>query len=147
MAGCKKAAMCDCYWPKCARCEERVPLHISDFCMPRRDVAVFCPRHLPRRNALIFELLAESYRPGPKADAAAFYGDPPKGWRMGVRYRRPPPREYGLQAAEPNIGAPYLATYLTRRGRSRFIAHESPRLHRTERAAIRRALDTIVAQA
>ena len=34
---------------------------------------MFCPRHLPSKNVVIYELIEESYRPGPKADDDAFY--------------------------------------------------------------------------
>ena len=55
--------MCDCYWPKCARCTQPVPLHVADFCMDRRDITVFCAQHLPRRNVVVYELVSESYQP------------------------------------------------------------------------------------
>lgn len=131
--------VCDCYWPRCQRCSEHVPLHISDFCMGRDEVAVFCHRHLPRRNVVVYELASEAFQPS-YGRGDDFYHNPPKGWRMGVRYKTRPPRDYGLQAAEPNIGAAYLAEYRNRNGRSAFFTDDVPALHRTERAAVRAAL-------
>ncbi len=134
--------MCDCYWPECQMCETRVPLHIADFCMPREDVAVFCSRHLPPMDVVVYELVSGAYQPDVYEDDA-FYHDPPKGWRMGVRYLRPPPRSYGLQAAEPNTSSSYLAEYRTSADRRYFFSERSPRRHRSERAAIQATLRDI----
>ena len=85
--------------------------------MPREDIAVFCADHLPRRNVVIYETIGEAFHPDARrAPDWIFYRDPPKGWRMGVRYRRRPPRDYGLHAAEPNVASDYLAEYRTRDG-------------------------------
>ena len=131
--------MCDCYWPKCQRCGEHVPLHISDYCMGRDEVEVFCHRHLPKRNVVVYELVSEAFQPS-YGRGDDFYHDPPKGWRMGVRYKTRPPRDYGLQAAEPNVSSAYLAEYRNRSGRPAFFTHTVPTLHRTERTAVEAAL-------
>lgn len=62
---------------------------------------------------------------------------------MGVRYRRRPPRKYGCQAAEPNVGSAYLAEYRTRRGGRYFFTSQDPSLRRTERTAIQDALRAV----
>ena len=134
--------MCDCYWPTCERCSTRIPLHIADFCMSREDISVFCPDHLPRRNVVVYEIVGEAFRPGSDW-SDDFYHDPPKGWRMGVRYKRRPPTGYGLQAAEPNIGTDYLAEYRTKSGGRYFFTTHSSARHRTENAATRDALRNI----
>jgi len=107
--------------------------------MGRDEVAVFCPRHLPRRNAVVYEMVSEAFQPS-HGRGDDFYHDPPKGWRMGVRYKARPPRDYGLQAAEPNAGSDYLAEYRNRNGRPAFFTHHLPKLHRSERAAVAAAL-------
>ena len=134
--------MCDCYWLTCERCSTSIPLHIADFCMPREDISVFCAHHLPRRNVVVYEVVGEAFQPG-FSSGDDFYHEPPKGWRMGVRYKRRPPAGYGLQAAEPNVGADYLAEYRTRSGgRYYFTTHSSAR-HRTENAAVKEAFRNI----
>ena len=110
--------------------------------MPREDISVFCADHLPRRNAVVYEIAGEAFRPG-FGSGDDFYHEPPKGWRMGVRYRRRPPTGYGLQAAEPNVGADYLAEYRTRRGERYYFTTHSVARHRTEHAAIQDALRSI----
>ena len=134
--------MCDCYWPTCERCSTPVPLHIADFCMPREDISVFCADHMPRRNVVVYEVVGEAFQPGFNL-GDDFYHDPPKGWRMGVRYKRRPPTDYGLQAAEPNIGTDYLAEYRTKSGGHYFFTTHSNARHRTEKTAIRDALRDI----
>lgn len=104
--------MCDCDGPRCERCATSVPLHIADFCMPREDIAVFCANHLPRRNVVVYETVGETFHPDARrAPDRVFYRDPPKGWRMGVRFEgelrelvlaleaiaRPVYRDYGLR--------------------------------------------------
>ncbi|MBM4049869.1 MAG: hypothetical protein FJ279_32640, partial [Planctomycetes bacterium] len=134
--------MCDCYWPKCERCDAQVPLHISDFCMTRDEVAVFCAKHIPRRDAVVYEIVSEAFQPG-FGRGDDFYHEPPKGWRMAVRYKRPPPKGYDLQAAEPNSASDYLAEYRSPTGARRFFGHCFSRLHRSERAAALDALTDI----
>ncbi len=40
--------MCDCYNHKCANCDERIPMHIGDFCLERGEIDVYCSRHIPK---------------------------------------------------------------------------------------------------
>lgn len=35
--------MCDCYCPKCLFCDNKVSIHIADFCTPRENVDIICP--------------------------------------------------------------------------------------------------------
>jgi len=107
--------------------------------MPRGDIAVFCADHIPRKNVVVYEIVGEAFQPdlGLGDD---FYHEPPKGWRMGVRYRRRPPGGYGLQAAEPNVGSDYLAEYRTRRGRRYYFTGHAASRCRTEHAAVQGAL-------
>ena len=49
--------MCDCYWQKCKCCETHLPVHISDFCMEREGISVFCASHLPGNDIVIYELI------------------------------------------------------------------------------------------
>ena len=134
--------MCDCYWPTCERCSTSIPLHIADFCMPRENISVFCADHLPRRNVVVYEIVGESFQPGLDL-GNDFYREPPKGWRMGVRYKRRPPTGYGLQAAEPNVGTDYLAEYRTKNGGHYYFTTYGDTRCRTEHAAIQNALRNI----
>lgn len=89
--------MCDCYTTKCAfkGCRIELPVHISDFCMPRKHVKVYCQRHLPEENVAIFT-----------AQSTRRIGVP-KGWKMGVWLLQEPPKEYeGIEGGpiSPNIG-------------------------------------------
>jgi len=110
--------------------------------MSREDISVFCPDHLPRGNVVVYEIIGEAFRPG-SGWGEDFYHEPPKGWLMGVRYKRRPPTGYGLQAAEPNVGTDYLAEYRTKSGGRYFFTTHSNARHRTENAAIRDALRDI----
>ena len=38
--------MCDCFNPQCHLCDERMPLHIADFCTPWENVEVYCTHHV-----------------------------------------------------------------------------------------------------
>jgi len=138
----KRVPMCDCYWPTCERCSTSIPLHIADFCMPRENISVFCADHLPRRNVVVYEIVGESFQPGLDL-GNDFYREPPKGWRMGVRYKRRPPTGYGLQAAEPNVGTDYLAEYRTKNGGHYYFTTYGDTRCRTEHAAIQNALRNI----
>lgn len=35
--------MCDCYTDKCCSCGREIAIHISDFCVGRKTVKVYCP--------------------------------------------------------------------------------------------------------
>lgn len=35
--------MCDCYGHKCLFCENKLIIHIADFCTARENIAVVCP--------------------------------------------------------------------------------------------------------
>ena len=35
--------MCDCYASKCLFCDNKISIHVADFCTPREDIDVICP--------------------------------------------------------------------------------------------------------
>jgi hypothetical protein len=35
--------MCDCYAHKCLFCENKISIHIADYCTKRENIAVICP--------------------------------------------------------------------------------------------------------
>lgn len=39
-----KEKMCDCYTDKCINCEREIQIHIADYCTPRENVRVYCPK-------------------------------------------------------------------------------------------------------
>jgi len=111
--------MCDCYWQKCECCETHLPVHISDFCMEREGISVFCASHLPANDIVIYELIDDK-KISEKWEPEEHFA----GWKMGVRYLVAPPAHYGLTAVEPNIGAEYLAEYIDKnRRKSYFTSH------------------------
>lgn len=54
--------MCDCYFPKCEKCEELIPVHIGDYRYPHIKVKVWCGKHLPIKRATIFKAVNPSKR-------------------------------------------------------------------------------------
>jgi hypothetical protein len=61
--------MCDCYSHKCAHrgCRERIPMHLEDFLTLRREIRVYCGKHLPtdRSNGRLWRY-SESFGKKPK---------------------------------------------------------------------------------
>jgi len=35
--------MCDCYSVKCENCDNKIAIHIADFCTQRENIKVYCP--------------------------------------------------------------------------------------------------------
>lgn len=83
--------MCDCYSARCRRCQTRLPVHLADFDTPRKEVAVYCAKHLPKYNVRVFTLteVDEDY---------------PVGWKMGIRYLTPRARAHA-DGNHPNLSA------------------------------------------
>jgi hypothetical protein len=99
--------MCDCYEQKCEieGCKEEIPIHIQDFNFPRKDVKVFCNKHLPKEKATIFEVI--------KTDGLENNDDEYEkiGWKCAIRLckGRVAPELVGV---EPNICADCKTYYL-----------------------------------
>jgi predicted nucleotidyltransferase len=108
--------MCDCYWEKCKLCDTHLPVHISDFCMERDKINLYCGSHLPTKDIVIYELIEDE-----SADAEWGFEDHFSGWKMGVRYLVEPPDGYGLRAVEPNVAASYLAEYIDKNRRKSYF--------------------------
>ena len=74
--------MCDCYNHQCdgPNCSQMLPLHIGDYCTPRRNIRVFCSRHLPRNlkdfSGTVWKWVRDGQWDG--------YDDVPKGMKMGI---------------------------------------------------------------
>ena len=49
--------MCDIYMHKCKVCDAEIEMHITDFCMPRDSIEVFCDKHVPINNVVIYRSL------------------------------------------------------------------------------------------
>jgi len=49
--------MCDCYSHKCEKCDVRLPIHITDFCVERDEIRVYCDAHIPENNVVVFTSL------------------------------------------------------------------------------------------
>lgn len=79
--------MCDCYNQKCQRCERKFPIHLADWALNRRDIEVYCGRHLPQQN-IVIETITNPFRE-----------DWPlrKGTRAGFRFRGELPNGYGYK--------------------------------------------------
>lgn len=69
--------MCDCYWQKCEECETLIPVHISDSDYPRKEVKVFCSKHIPKERVTVFENLNDSKVKESECGK--------KGWHCGIR--------------------------------------------------------------
>ncbi|MBI5529260.1 MAG: hypothetical protein HY897_23290 [Deltaproteobacteria bacterium] len=107
--------------------------------MGREDIDLFCGRHLPERDVVVYELVSEAYSPPPDGKGDPWYHDPPKGWRMGVRYLAPPPQSYGLAAVTPNTGSDYVAEHRSRTGARRHFTESCDKPRRTLLGAIQDA--------
>lgn len=46
--------MCDCYTAECEDCSKLLPVHIGDFCTPRKNVLVRCWEHPPTEDDKYF---------------------------------------------------------------------------------------------
>jgi hypothetical protein len=46
----RRVKMCDCYFHKCEECDNQISTHIADFCVPREDVHVLCPKCIKREQ-------------------------------------------------------------------------------------------------
>lgn len=66
--------MCDCYAPKCEKCDERIPVHIEDFNYPREDIQVFCKDHMPTERVTVWMLTGDDD-----------FCDLKAGWTCGIR--------------------------------------------------------------
>ena len=93
--------MCLCYWQKCEGCDKEVPVHLADGAMEKSDIRVFCSKHIPRDDVVVFRLLEND-----PVDYAHFR----KGSRLGFRYKVPLPGRYTYADMCPNVG---VATELT----------------------------------
>lgn len=49
--------MCDCYYHKCEKCDTWLGVHITDFCLRRDEIKIYCNDHIPKDNVVIFESL------------------------------------------------------------------------------------------
>ncbi len=49
--------MCDCYSHKCEKCDVHLPIHITDFCLERDQIRVYCDAHIPEDNVVVFTSL------------------------------------------------------------------------------------------
>ena len=103
--------MCDCYDEKCFKCREMLPVHIADFCMPRESIRVFCKKHIPDKDILIYAIV------NPPSYELSEY---PVGYEMGIRYLKEPPATYGPGAVSPNIGGDYLIEWADTRRNSKY---------------------------
>jgi len=54
--------MCDTGYKKCSgnNCKERLPFHLVDFDTDKKEIKVFCEKHLPNKNVRIF-LITKMY--------------------------------------------------------------------------------------
>lgn len=48
--------MCDCYDTKCSGrgCKIWIPIHITDFCLPRDSFKAYCEKHIPKKGGIIY---------------------------------------------------------------------------------------------
>lgn len=106
--------MCDCYDEKCnyPGCNNRMSVHISDFCIPREEVGVFCRKHIPEdHNVFVFTAQKNDH-----------YHKIKRGWKMGVVITGKIPRGYGYdgkldEPVSPNYGIDFNVQTIKARGK------------------------------
>ncbi len=134
--------MCDCYYTKCEICKRRLlPVHISDFCMSRDDVRIYCQKHIPKKDIVIHKLIedenysAEDFFSQRKERRK--YTECRSGWKMGVRYLKKPPKEYGYTAVTPNVACDFITKRITKSKKIFWTTEWIRKNHNNEIKAIR----------
>ncbi len=122
-------------------------MHIADFCIPRDDVRIYCKRHIPKKDVVIHKLIEdESYY------AEEFFSQKKKrrkyiehraGWKMGVRYSKKPPKEYGYTAVTPNVSCEHIARTVNKLEKSKWTTEWIRKNYNSEIKAVRETIKTV----
>lgn len=135
--------MCDCYWTRCSVCKrESIPVHITNFDIPRDEIKIYCHRHFPRKNVVMHKLIEDEHfndiegRSTGKTEHKA-------GWIMGVRYLKKIPKECGYLTVTPNVCAEHIAKIITQSGKCYWTTEMAPHNYSTEANAVKNTTHAI----
>lgn len=137
--------MCDCYWVKCEVCKKGlIPVHIADFCMSRDDIKIYCRDHVPSKDVVVHKIIEDEYRyPEGTSFKKTKRIEHRAGWRMGVRYIKNPPPEYGYTAITPNVGQEHIAKAITKSKKSYWATEWTKGKHNAEVNAVKETIKRI----
>ncbi len=132
--------MCDCYDTVCAVCKkEIIPVHITDFCIPRDHMKIYCQKHIPQKDVVIHKIVEDEYHYKSELSLMGKKRNPieyPLGWRMGVRYLKKPPSKHGFHAVTPNVCAQHIGNVIPKQGNPFWITEWTERNYNTEIEAV-----------
>lgn len=118
--------MCDCYHHACKVCGEPLPVHLNDYDTNREEVEVFCEKHLPDNDVVVFTLTEATKDRVPKKlskkeikqirksqDIVYIISEMcenreyPVGWKMGIRALTDNARN-NARGNNPNLGVDWI---------------------------------------
>jgi predicted nucleotidyltransferase len=112
--------------------------------MPRDDVRIYCNKHIPKGDVVIHKLIEdESYYAEeifPQKKKKAKFIERRAGWKMGVRYLKRPPKEYGYTAVTPNVCCEHIAKRVTKLKKSYWTTEWIRKDYNSEIKAVRETI-------